>query len=211
MPAEPNTTSKHDRPVWLYAAIAAVLLGIVAGVQCHHYQAWQRGEIPAAERLWTLAARGEADGVRSLIEASDRRMESAALTQTDLEMSLRFAVAYGHESVVAVLLERGVSPDPPGRAGATPLMSVGHRDESVAIARRLIAAGANVDARDDDGRTALIDAAAAGNVPLARLLIEAGAEPGAVDRRGQSALTEAEKNGDAELVQLITAAAAASP
>ncbi len=53
-------------------------------------------------------------------------------------------------------------------------------------ARAALAEGADVEARDPDGRTALLLAALADRVPVAELLVAAGADPDAQDAREDS-------------------------
>ena len=59
----------------------------------------------------------------------------------------------------------------------------------------LIRAGANVNAADYDGRSALMLAACEGHELTMQLLLRMGADPHLKDRRGHSALDEIEKSG----------------
>jgi len=79
--------------------------------------------------------------------------------------------------------------------------------------RKLVAAGADCNARDGDGATALMLAAHAGRLDLVNALIHAGADVNAADERGWSALTKAVYNADldrgfAEVVQALIDAGA---
>ncbi|XP_049767599.1 speckle-type POZ protein-like [Schistocerca cancellata] len=76
--------------------------------------------------------------------------------------------------------------------------------------RTLLAAGADVGAREEDStrRTALHYAAAEGHVEAARCLVEAGAEMGARTSRGNTPLHRAAWNGHAAVVRLLTASSA---
>ena len=76
-----------------------------------------------------------------------------------------------------------------------------------AFAGETLAAGANVNARGDDGGTALHAAAVAGEADAVRLLLAAGADVNA-RRNGLTALDMAE--GHAEVVRLLRAAGASS-
>jgi ankyrin repeat protein len=75
-------------------------------------------------------------------------------------------------------------------------------------ARRALAAGANVNARDARGRTALIIVGETGHLAVARLLLAARAEVNALDDRRYDALTQAAARGDHALVELLLAAGA---
>lgn len=88
---------------------------------------------------------------------------------------LQFAVEWRNAKVAELLLEWGASARY-GEDGTTPLHDVaGWRDGSASLCRRLIAAGADVNARDAEGRTPL-DVALQEGAPdeLLRVLREAG-------------------------------------
>ncbi|KAJ8393086.1 hypothetical protein AAFF_G00067690 [Aldrovandia affinis] len=70
--------------------------------------------------------------------------------------------------------------------------------------RRYFLSGADVNALDYDGRSALHVAASEGHVEVVRFLIEnAGAQPSANDRWGNTALQEAVRSNHAQTVQLL--------
>lgn len=80
--------------------------------------------------------------------------------------------------------------------------SSGHAE----VARILILAGANVNARDNFGRTPLIWAAFHGNAEVVRVLLENGATPDATDvELGRTPLTWSAGRGDPKLVELLLA------
>jgi ankyrin repeat protein len=78
----------------------------------------------------------------------------------------------------------------------------------VAALRSQLAAGAPVDARDRQGRTALIWAAESTRLPAVRLLLEAGADPNAADKDSERPLTRAMLYGTPPLVQALLEAGA---
>ncbi|HTW38413.1 MAG TPA: ankyrin repeat domain-containing protein [Steroidobacteraceae bacterium] len=75
-------------------------------------------------------------------------------------------------------------------------------------AARLIASGANVNAPQSDGTTALDWATYHLNVPLVRALLEHGADPNAMNHFGSSPLGEAVKAANVELVKILLRAGA---
>ena len=77
-----------------------------------------------------------------------------------------------------------------------------------ATARRLLDAGANVNAARADGATALHWAAYVDDLELARLLVEAGADAGAANAHGVVPLALACTNANAAMVDLLLAAGA---
>jgi ankyrin repeat protein len=72
-------------------------------------------------------------------------------------------------------------------------------------ARELLGAGADPDARDEDGRTPLSSAVLGGSVGLVGLLLESGADVNARDNRGFTALHYAAEEQLPEMVRLLLA------
>ncbi len=66
----------------------------------------------------------------------------------------------------------------------------------LAAAQRMLAAGAEVDARDAEDGTLLMLAAHLGNLPMVNALIAAGADVNAHDERGWAPLIKAAYNAD---------------
>jgi ankyrin repeat protein len=87
---------------------------------------------------------------------------------------------------------------------ATLLEAVLLRDR--AAAQRFVAAGADVNAAEDDGTTPLMRAAHGRSPEIAQLLIDAGADVAARNRYGVSALYLAARNGDAATTRALLAA-----
>jgi cytohesin len=69
--------------------------------------------------------------------------------------------------------------------------------------RRLLQSGIDINARDDDGETALHEAAEAGRLEMVRLLVEAGATRGVRDVEGETPLHEAVEDGHLEVVRYL--------
>jgi ankyrin repeat protein len=81
---------------------------------------------------------------------------------------------------------------------------------NAAMARLLLERGANVNAKDDEGNTALMFAAANNNVEMLRLLIDAGADLNVKENRyHSSALDRALGAEHRQAVELLLAAGAA--
>jgi ankyrin repeat protein len=75
-------------------------------------------------------------------------------------------------------------------------------------ARRLLAAGADINTRDGDGATLLMVASHVGNLPMVQALVEARADVNANDERGWTPLMKAAYNaeqnrGFADVVQVL--------
>ncbi|MCY6488794.1 ankyrin repeat domain-containing protein [Leptolyngbya sp. GGD] len=111
------------------------------------------------------------------------------------------ACLHGNDGIVQVLLDAGADPDLPRQDGLSPLIAVFsapemakalsgwglNEDETelparmVAILRSLVKAGANLDIRDYQGRTALMVAATQGNLDFVNILLAGGADPSTIE------------------------------
>ena len=75
-------------------------------------------------------------------------------------------------------------------------------DGDVTVVKKLIAAGADLETRDESGRTPLLVAAHFSNVEVTRVLLEAGAEPNAMDVQKYDLITIAAVKNDVEMIRL---------
>jgi ankyrin repeat protein len=76
-------------------------------------------------------------------------------------------------------------------------------------AKTVLAFGANVDAKDENGVTALMWAAGNGNTELMKLLLDKGANINAKDKDGHTALDRAKANGQTKAAKLLRETASA--
>lgn len=123
-----------------------------------------------------------------------------------------------HAAVVALLLDRGANPN--ARFGVPPANTALHvaatRHESLfsrlhgyqrgphlTILCTLLAHGADINARDSNGRTALMNNAISGNYWAARLLLQGGADVNARDKNGSTALTLARASKEPGTILLL--------
>jgi len=154
--------------------------------------------------LMTAARTGNPAVVRSLIDrGADVNAREAQLGET----ALMWAASENHADIVSLLIARGAEVNarsgvvkfPKDRFGLegvltilphgnwTPLMYAG-RDGGVDTARALAKAGAELDAQDPDGTTALMLAIMNAHYDTAAAILDAGANPNVVDKAGMAAL-----------------------
>lgn len=84
-------------------------------------------------------------------------------------------------------------------------------DGDVSKIRGLLASGANVNAKNKDGRTPLILAVLQGRVDVVQLLLNNGADPNAQDKQGETAMSAVRKSGQIYIGQLLRKAGAKTP
>ena len=158
----------------------------------HEYTPLMRAAInPHPEVVGVLLAAG-AD-VNGADQYGGTALMEAASSQADIE-------------VLKTLLAAGAKVEAKGFHGITPLMRATANENPEAI-RALLDAGADVNARDDGGETALMKAAS-DNVEAVRALLAAGADVSARSKDGETALMKAASGGDAESVRALLSAGA---
>ncbi len=154
--------------------------------------------------LMTAARTGNAAAVRVLLDhGADANAREAQLGET----ALMWAASENHASVVTLLVGRGAqvnarsttasfAKDRFGLEGVltilphgswTPLMYAA-RDGGVDAARALLKAGADLNAVDPDGTSALVLAIMNAHYDTANAILEAGADPNVADKTGMAAL-----------------------
>ncbi len=133
---------------------------------------------------------------------------------TDGVTAMYIAAGQGQDGVVALLLERGVDPDPvPDHGpvvGATPISAAAHGGHPSTV-RMLAEAGADVDSHDGDGWTPLMGAAWAGSRQTVEYLVSKGADPKARNNVGSTALDLAVQKGRADVVSYFRPPPSPSP
>lgn len=152
-----------------------------------------------AEGGWTplmlAAARGDAATLKALIDAGADVTAANKYRQTPL----MFAAISGDEAKLNVLLGvsaavvRAVDKD-----GNTALSKAAESEVGPGVLSALLAAGAEADAKDNDGVTPLMKAALRGDAAQVKVLLAAGASTTAKDARGWTAGEYAGSRGAAD-------------
>ena len=120
---------------------------------------------------------------------------------------LESALIIGETKMLKILLDYGANPNQiADDTEKTPIMVAVYFAPSECV-QILIEKGANVNATDVYGRTALMCVAGFDDddnkIAIARLLIEHGANVNAVDKNGETALSFAKQSGNHRMVQLL--------
>lgn len=152
--------------------------------------------------VFEAAATGETERVRALIKG-DAALANAF--SSDGFMPLGLAVFFGHPETVEVLLAAGAEVNAATKEAmkVTPLHSAA-AGKQVAIARVLIAHGANVNARQaESGFTPLHEAALTGQTEFATLLLDHGAEINAKMNDGKTPLGFALERNQKEMAAFL--------
>ena len=149
------------------------------------------------------AAMGEVARVRALL-AHDQTLVNA--WAPDGFQPLGLACFFGRREAAELLLAQGGEVNTPARHPfhVTALHAALASPEP-GFAAVLIAAGADVNARQQGGMTPLHEAAHAGYLELARLLLAHGADPRATNDAGKTPVDVARERGHADVVDLLSA------
>jgi hypothetical protein len=122
------------------------------------------------------------------------------------------ALSHRDHASASALLEAGADPNVHFGGFNTPALciAVGNADAHGAVVRLMLDKGADIEASDGYGSTALIEAANANRLDLVKLLLARGADPKAVVGHygPHTALTAAINKGNAEMARLLIAAGA---
>jgi thioredoxin-related protein len=151
------------------------------------------GDLP----LHTAAARGDVPALGRAIRSGADIERGNAAGKTPLMV----AIQSEQVEAIAALLEAGASPDHADRLGGSPLHLAAAGPAEVA--ELLTQAGADVNARNAGGVTALMLAAAAGQSDVVELLRSSGARLDFRDYQGSSAADWAERGGQSALAQTL--------
>lgn len=141
-----------------------------------------------------VAMNPDPEVIRTLINAGADVKESAGGL-------LATTVRRGNLDIVRLLLSKGLNPNEE-IGGQTALMSAvlgGNSD----IVSALIAAGAHLNAQDQQGQTALFKAVAWGKPNVLKQLLDAGADANLGDMSGVLPILEATYKGDADMVAML--------
>jgi ankyrin repeat protein len=152
--------------------------------------------------LFEAAALDLADRVRALIGWDPR---AVAARSSDGFTALHLAAYFGRPDIVRLLIEAGsyVEAVAEHASKVRPLHS-GVAGRHVLVVEALLAAGADVEARQERGFTPLMGAAAGGSREILERLLVAGADKGARNAADQTAADFAREHHHGELEKLLS-------
>ncbi|KGM54202.1 hypothetical protein N800_04760, partial [Lysobacter daejeonensis GH1-9] len=145
------------------------------------------------------AARSSDPGVAALL--LDAAAEIDALNHEGFS-PLGVACTAGNWRLARFLMERGAKAEPAGGQPAL-LAAASTDDDDPAGVLLLLKQRAKVDARGAHGRTALLEAAHAGNADVVAALLAAGADLSHADEQGRTALLEGARGGHGAVLERL--------
>lgn len=178
--------------------VAAVLIALYSGEPAIAELLIAQG---AQLDIFGAAATGRLERVRELLAEDPARANALA---PDGFQPLGLAAFFGHGPVVELLLTQGAAVNA-ASANAMRVMPLhaAVANQHLAIARTLIAHGADVNARQADDFTPLHGAAQNGQLAMVELLLAAGADKDAKKADGQTARASAQEQGYTAIAVLL--------
>jgi len=149
--------------------------------------------------IFEAAATGRVGRVRELLEKNPELVKAYSPDGwTALHLN------FGNPEIVKLTLDRGADIDAvsKNKFSATPLQGAAAM-QNLELARLLIARGANVNCRGDEGGSPLHEAAGHGQIELAKLLLDHGAKLNAKDNQGKTPLTIALEYKQTDMVKFL--------
>jgi hypothetical protein len=149
---------------------------------------------PCWGAAWDVAAfcKGAAECIARWTAAPAAPQEAQVIASQKANNKLLSAVKEGDVKEVKEALGERANPNAANRHGYTALMLAAmarDKEKGMEIAQILIAKGADIEATDSTGRTALMYAAQHGNIGVVEVLIESKANVYAKDKGGLTALS----------------------
>jgi ankyrin repeat protein len=170
----------------------------------------QGPQIPFPQRrgnaLYMAVGRGDPGLVNLLLQANANPNSPAAIGKKDgfvPSTPLLLAIGNGPEEIVRSLLAAKADANVPDETGATPLYNAVVGRDSTSLVALLLDHGAEVNARNHEGKTPLWVACQLGRVSMASQLLDHRADPNLAPPDGNTPLDWACRYRDKDLAQLL--------
>lgn len=141
------------------------------------------------------------------VEVTNILLSRGAGTTADRAGALVAAAWAGHEQILRILVSSGApvegARNMDGQTALLAAIAASRYNARRSIVQLLLAEGANPEAVDADGRTALILAVSVGDGELVPILIQNGADPSRPDRSNRSPLEHGIATGRADVVHAL--------
>lgn len=162
------------------------------------------GFIADRKKEWTIfeaTACGLIDIVKQILHNDPKQIDAYA---ADGFTPLGLASFFKHEALAEFLLKAGANPSLPSNNAfkVAPLHSAA-ASKNVKIAKLLIDAGADVNAKQQEGFTPLHSAAHNGDLEMAELLLKSGSKKYQTTEKGKTPYDYAAEIGHVELMKLL--------
>lgn len=152
----------------------------------------------SSDSFFVAARENDADTLKQLLEQDDIDLNAKSVAAQG-STALHLAASFGSLDALEVLVDAGANLESQVN-GARPLHLAAFKNEN-SIVKRLLEAGADANAEQEDGSTALLEASAAGHALIVDSLLKANADP----NRGTVALPlpSAALKNHTEVVELL--------
>lgn len=132
-------------------------------------------------------------------------LATQAFALSKLDENLIYNANFGEASEVRKFLDAGANPNAVGEDGWPTISLAAMRpdDQGMTIVRMLVDAGVNLNVRDVNGETPLMNAITNNNAPMVKYMIEHGADFRAMSKSGTDVLGFAKHYGGDEVVAII--------
>jgi ankyrin repeat protein len=151
--------------------------------------------------LFDACCVGRTARVAQLLDADPAQLNAY---NSDGFFPLGLAAFFGHRETVQMLIARGADL---AQVARNPMkiqpLHAATASRDAAVVKLLVAAGAPVDAAQQEGWTPLHAAAQHGDLEMARALLAKGADPKRTNDKGQSAIGLAAEHGQIEMLKLL--------
>jgi ankyrin repeat protein len=153
------------------------------------------------ERAWDPKTLNDASKMKKVLDAGvSPNLEAGTAPRRFLLQ----AATEGHRvETVKLLLARGADPEKRTWGFGKTCLFLAAYGKNLKVAQALIDGGANVNATDENGNTALREANGVKSAKMVELLLKNGANPLITNKSGETMLDLAKKYGTPEIVELM--------